>query len=325
MGLRYLTAYCTVIALALSMDNVADAQQLPSASQALVAQNTYNGGTAASQDSILLSSPDPYVAINTEAARHAEVLAAETNLNISGTFMHTQYHENAAPGSGDDENGITGGFGVGASVLLPELAFANVDLYSALMYDFSAGNLDYGGHYLASGLPVQATDRAVFNRIEARFGLGFPLIGGAELIPFIAGGYQAWNRNISTKGQIGTDEFYDTALLGGGLKLDMPVTSALVVSASAEVLALVAGNVAINNVQISHGLGGSAEERVGLGLDYAVRGPLHVFGTVDWEHFNYAGNKPTNSTYSAPCSCEYYEPLSSTVQFGANLGVAYSF
>ena len=36
MGLRYLTAYCTVIALALSMDNVADAQQLPSASQALV-------------------------------------------------------------------------------------------------------------------------------------------------------------------------------------------------------------------------------------------------------------------------------------------------
>ena len=298
MGLKHLTAGCAAILLTLPMGQIADAQQ----------------------------DQDPYAAINSELALHQEILAAETNLNISGAFMHTQYHENAAPGSGDDENGYTAGFGVGASVLLPHLlVFPNIDLYSALNYDFSAGNLTYGGHYLFTGLPTQATDRAVFNRIEGRFGLGFPLIGGLEAIPFLAGGYQAWNRNIENPGQIGTDEFYSTALLGGGVKLDIPLTPALVASASAEMLALLAGNIALNNVNINHGLGGSGEERFGLGLDYAVHGPFHVFTAANWEHFNYAGNKPTNSTYFAPCSCEYYEPLSTTTQFGVNLGVAYSF
>jgi hypothetical protein len=328
MGLKYLVAGGAAILLTIPMAEVAYAQQVPVAgpSQALVAQNTYYGGTGFSQDSFLQNGPDPYAAINAETVLHNEVLAAETNLNISGAFMHTQYHENFPPGSGDDENGYMAGFGVGASVLLPHLlVFPNVDLYSALNYDFSAGNLDYGGHYLSSGLPVQATDRAVFNRIEARLGLGFPLIGGAELIPFIAGGYQSWNRNIENKGQIGTDEFYDTALLGGGVKLDVPLTPALVASASVEMLALIAGNVSFNNVNVNHGLGGSAEERAGLGLDYAVQGPFHVFADADWEHFNYAGNKPTSSTYSPACGCELYEPLSTTTQFGVNLGVAYSF
>jgi hypothetical protein len=300
--------------------------------QSMMAQNTYSGGAVGSSDSILQPNSDPYVFLNSEAARHAEIMAAETNLNISGSVMHTQYHENANPGSGDDENGITGGFGVGASVLLPNmLVFKNADLYAALNYDFSTGNLQYGGHLLANGQPSQSTDNAVFNRIEARLGIGFPLIGGAEFIPFIAGGYQSWNRNIKDKSSpYGTNEFYDTGLLGGGFKLDIPVTDKFVLSGSAEVLALIAGNVSFNNLEINHGLGGSAEERLTLGGDYAVHGPFHAFINGFWEHFNYAGNKPTLSTYSTTCpnnysGCEYYEPLSTTTQFGVNIGAAYSF
>jgi len=294
--------------------------------QSLVAQNTYSGSTVSSQDSIMAATPVTPDAFDIETIRHNAVLAAETNLNISGAFLHTQYHENAQPGTGDDENGITGGFGVGASLLLPRmLVFPNVDLYTALMFNFTAGNLTYGGHYLVSGLPAQASDRAVFDRIEARFGLGFPLIGGWEAIPFIAGGYQGWNRNIENKGQIGTDEFYNTGLVGAGLKLDLPLTPRLVASATAEAMALFAGNIALNNVNINHGLGGSAQENADIGLDYAVSGPLHAFTTLSWSHFNYAGNKPTLSTYNASCSCEYFEPLSTTTQFGANVGVAYSF
>ncbi len=329
MGLQNLCVACVAAFLGtIQATSIANAQPLQAAdnSPMSVAQNVYDGGTNFSQDSILPTSQPLYAPENAELARHQEILAAETNLNLSGAFMHTQYHENAQPGSGDDENGWTGGFGVGASVLLPRLlVFPNDDLYAALSYDFSAGNLTYGGHYLFSGLPLQATDNAVFNRLEGRLGIGIPLIGGSELIPFIAAGYQSWNRNINNPAQIGTDEFYNTGLLGGGLKWDAPLTPRLVFSASAEALALIAGNVAFNNTHISHGLGGSAEERVTLGLDYAVQGPFHVFGNVDWEHFNYAGYKPTNSTYFAPCDCAFYEPLSTTTQFGMNLGVAYSF
>jgi hypothetical protein len=288
--------------------------------QTLMAQNTYDGGTASSQDSILQSSTGAYDAGNAAAARRQLVLAAETNLNFSAGFMHTQYHENLPPGTGDDENGFTAGFGVGASVLLPEHGLpANADLYTALMYEFSAGNLDYGGHFLISNKPAQATDRAVFNRIEARLGFGFPLEGGAELIPFLAAGYQAWNRNIETTGVIGTDEFYHSGLFGGGMKLDVPIASRTVLSATAETFALVGGGIALNNFDINHSLGVSAEERISLGMDYDISGPFHVFATGFWEHFNYAGFKPTvNSDF-------LFEPLSTTTQFGGNLGVAYSF
>ncbi len=307
---------------------LATARAQPAAS--LMAQNTYSGNAVPGDDSILPPGPDPYIATNALAAARQEVEAAETNLNISAGVMHTQYHENATPGSGDDENGFTGGGGVGASVLLPERGlFDGADFYSAIAFNLSAGNLNYGGHYLASGLPLQATERAVFMRLEARLGIGFQMIGGAELIPFIAGGYQSWNRNIDVQGHLGTDEDYDSALLGGGVKLDYPVTSRLVLSGTAEALALVAGNVSFNGVNINHGLGGSAEERIELGADYDVNGPFHVFATADWQHFNYAGNKPTLSTYSTSCpsspACEYYEPLSTTTQFGVNIGAAYSF
>ena len=297
MGLKYLAAGCAAILLTLPMGQIADAQQ----------------------------AQDPYAAINSELALHQEILAAETNLNISGAFMHTQYHENLLPG--DDENGYTGGFGVGASVLLPHLlVFPNIDLYSALSYDFSAGNLDYGGHYLASGLPVQATDHAVFNRIEGRFGLGFPLIGGLEVIPFIAAGYQSWNRNIENPGQIGTDEFYRAGLLGGGAEAGRAADPGLVVSASAEMLGADRGQCRASTMWISATASAVPARSVsgsGWTTPSTVRSTSSA--TANWEHFNYAGNKPTLSTYYAPCRCEYYEPLSTTTQFGVNLGVAYSF
>jgi hypothetical protein len=310
----------SAVACLLATSAILPAHAAASGPQTLMAQNTYNGGTAFSQDSILQNSTAAYYAGISAASRRQQVLAAETNINLSAGFMHTQYHENARPGSGDDENGFTAGFGVGASVLLPENGLpADADLYTALMYEFSAGNLDYGGHYLVSNKPLQATDHAVFNRIEARLGFGFPLEGGAELIPFLAAGYQAWNRNVDITGAIGTDEFYHSGLFGGGIKLDLPIASRTVISATAEAFALAGGGIANNNFDINHSLGVSAEERISLGMDYDINGPIHVFGTGFWEHFNYAGFKPTPSTYYL------YEPLSTTTQFGGNIGVAYSF
>lgn len=286
----------------------------------LITQSTDSTGSMASQDSILQPRSDPYVALSALEAKQRAVQAAETNLNISLSAMHTQYHENATPGTGDDENGYSGGGGVGASVLLPQPGlFRDAALYSAMSLNLSAGNLRYGGHYLASGLPVDATDRAVFLRIEGRLGMGFALSQGMELIPFLAGGYQSWNRNIDRRGQIGTDEQYTTGLLGAGVKLDVPVTQRLVLSGTAEMLALFAGHIVANGVGFNHGLGGSAEERVALGTDYAIQGPLHGFLSLNWEHFNYAGSKPTLS------SGGFYEPLSTTTQFGVNVGAAYSF
>jgi len=248
------------------------------------------------------------------------VSAAETSVNISVGVMHTQYDEHLTPG--DSESGVTPGFGVGISALLPARPgyAGSVDIYSALMYDFDAGNIGYSGHYLSSGAPASATDHAVFNRVEARLGLGFPMIGGAESIPFLAGGYQAWNRNIDSKGAIGTDEFYHSGLFGLGYKLDVPIGAGFVASGTGELLGLAGGGITANGTNFSGGFGVTPEERVELGLDDAVVGRFHLFAKAFWEHFNYSGTHPDSFGYYY-----IYEPFSATTQFGANFGIGYSF
>jgi len=248
-------------------------------------------------------------------SKHAEIAAAETNLNISVGFLHTNYSE----GPPDSENGFTPGFTVGGSVLVPS-AWSNIDLYSALSYQFSAGNLSYNGHYLVSGAPLNATDRAVFNHVEGRLGLGLPIAGGAvEAIPYLVGGYQSWNRNVSTPGVPGTDEFYSAGMAGAGIKLDIPITATIVGSGSAEMMGIFGAHVDSNSLGIGFGMGNSAQERVSLGLDDALFGPLHLQASADVTHFNYAGSKPSDASFGL------YEPTSTTTQVGVNLGVSYSF
>jgi hypothetical protein len=238
-------------------------------------------------------------------AASPQVEAAETSLYIDANFMHTHYSEHLVPG--DRESGLTPGFGVGASAMLPTHPGnpGSVDIYTAINYDFDAGHIHYNGHFQPAfgGGPVQATDRAVFNRIEARIGIGFPLLGGGESIPFFAAGYQAWNRNIANKGTIGTDEFYHSGLFGLGWKFDQPIGKKIVASATGEFLGLAGGGITANGTNFGRGFGVTPEERVEVGLDDAVQGRFHVFAKAYVEHFNY----------------------SVTTQFGVNVGVGYTF
>jgi hypothetical protein len=254
------------------------------------------------------------------AAAVPEVAQAETTVRLDAGAMHTQYHENVTPG--DDENGFTPGFGVGASALLPLMRGWSPDLYTALDYDFDAGNIHYGGHYVFSGAPASATDNAVFNQLEAKIGLGYQFTGiGIELVPFIAAGYQAWNRNINNKGVIGTDEFYRSGLVGAGVRLDLPLTTALVASFDGESLALVGGSIALNNFNTNQSFGPTGSQRISLGLDDAFDGRFHFTGSLFWQHYTYSGSKPQVYDFIYLL----HEPLSTTTQFGANVGVAYSF
>jgi hypothetical protein len=250
-------------------------------------------------------------------AASPEVAAAETTISIYLSGMHTQYHENLGPPT-DDESGATPGFGVALGGLTPY--GATTDLYTSLNYNFSAGPINYNGFTQPGDQPLAATDNAVFNRIEARIGVGLPLANGAEAIPFLAGGYQAWNRNVDSKITIDGGEFYHTFLFGAGLKFDQPVTPAIVLSATAEGLGLAGGNVQNNGIGFGRGMGVTAEELISLGLDYAMTPRWHTFGSIYWEHFIYSGTHPEyfSDGYA-------YEPLSTTTQFGVNAGVGFSF
>ncbi len=248
------------------------------------------------------------------------VQAVETSINIDASFMHQQYHENLHP-VGDVENGYMPGFGVNISSLLPVKPGYSPDLYTYLGYDFNAGDIHYDGHYIASGAPAVATDNAVFQRIEGRIGAGFPLQGGAEVIPFVMGGYQAWNRNVNQKGAIANDEFYHSGLFGLGVKLDVPVTPTVVISGTGEIIGLAGGGITAHGINFGRGFGVTPEERLELAVTDQFTPRWHATGSAYWEHFNYSGTHPEyygDEGYA-------YEPFSTTTQFGFTVGVGYSF
>jgi hypothetical protein len=252
-----------------------------------------------------------------------EVAQAETTVSLDLGAMHTQYHENASPG--DDESGFTPGFGAGISALLPLRQGWNPDLYTALNYSFNAGNIHYGGHSLFFGTPLSATDNAVFNRVEARVGLGYEFPDdGIELIPYVAAGYQAWNRNINNKGVVGTDEFYHSGFFGGGARLDLPINPSWVASFDGEILALAGGGITSNSLGVSQNFGVSGAQRFSLALDHAINTRLHFKATIFWQHSNFSGSKPQVYNFQ-DFLVQIHEPLSTTTQFGTSLGLAYSF
>ena len=71
--------------------------------------------------------------------------------------------------------------------------------------------------------------------------------------------------------------------------------------------------------------GASPEERIELGLDDAFGAHTHLLFKAFYEHFSYTGSAPKNETDAAGNQFSVREPSSTTNQFGANVGVGYSF
>jgi hypothetical protein len=247
--------------------------------------------------------------ISADAANPA-ITAAETSigLGLSGTYTH--YHESLG-GDSDSEDGGLGGIGLRASRLGGGTGLNS--LYAALAYDFSGGFLGYNG-FTQDGLAYRAQDRAFFNHVEVRLGRGFALTPDTELIPFFAGGYQNWFRNIA--GSAGYGEFYQAGLAGIGLKLDVAATNDLVLSASAEGLAVMGGSVSAPALDFKGGFGTSGQESIRLGANWRLDRNWHVFLGLGVEHFNYTGSGLDNG---------FYEPPSSTLQVRSELGMSFGF
>ncbi|MGC8526958.1 hypothetical protein [Acidiphilium sp.] len=242
------------------------------------------------------------------------IAAAETRVSLGITATGYSYHE-GFDNTSDQESGVLPGFSLGASRLGPALGLP--DVYTGVVYDFSGGALGYQGYLQGTSqglVPYDQSEAARFNHVEVQLGVAVPLSHAVSVLPFIATGYQSWSRNIGGSGGYGS--FYHAALAGFGAKLDYAATGRLVLSASAEGLAVVGGGVSAPALGFSGSFGTSGEEAVRLGADWRLDNVWHVFAGLEMRHFNYAGSKPSNG---------FYEPTSSTFAARGEMGVAFGF
>ncbi len=242
--------------------------------------------------------------------------AAETTVHLGLTAGYGNYEENVQPQ--DTEAGALLGVEAGVGSLTPSGfgRFGWPDVYANVSYDFSAGFLDYRGNLLdQDNTPYLAHDRSYYNTAIVRLGLGRPISGDAEIIPYAAGGYQNWYRNVG--GAAGYGEFYQTGMVGGGLKLDVAATPLLMVSADAEGFAVTGGGVSVPSQNFSGDFGTSAEERVSLDAEYRLNDSWHAFAGLGVTHYGFTGSRAGGSGA--------YEPLSTTLQVNSIFGLAYGF
>ncbi len=244
----------------------------------------------------------------------------ETGLAATGTLMN---YQERLPSPADIESGGMPGFAAKYS-LMGDYFSSLPNLYFAVNYQFNSGNIAYHGA-LQNGTPLESSDSATTNRVLARLGMGLPLSQSWMFTPYMAGGYQNWYRNL--QGPHGYTETYSAGLVGVGLMLQYAPTQQLVLSANAQGLAVIDGGMTPSGNPFQDRLGrasfgSSGQERVILDADYRLNSSWHIYGGLNFTHFNYTGG-----ALNSPLAqfLDYTEPPSSTNLFGMQLGVAYGF
>ncbi len=217
---------------------------------------------------------------------------------------------------GDNETGRISGINISASSLGN---FFTVPLvYEHLGFSNSFGNFNYTD----SAAGVNTTDNTQIFSASARIGKAFLLNSRTMLIPYLSYGYRKWDRNIaSTSSVTGYQEIYSYNDLGLGLLADYTPVSNLVVKGRVQYAEMLSNSMDANNLpgypSMTFSLGNRPVIAIGLGLDYAVYGPLHLTAGIKYVK-TYFGKSVINEAGS-------YEPSSMTENIVYNAGLAYSF
>lgn len=237
----------------------------------------------------------------------------EAGVAATGTLMN--YLENSPTSPSDSETGWMPGFSAKYS-LMGDYFPAVENLYFSVNYQFSSGNIAYKGGYIGRPGVLDSTTGETTNRVVARIGKAFSLSRNIMLTPYIAGGYQGWNRKLSSS----EVEDYSAELAGIGAKLQYALNRRMVLGVGAEWLAILGGSMTPHIAQLRDlGVASfdvSGEEKVGFNADYRISGPFHIYGGVNYTHFNYTGGLLNGG---------FFEPSSTTNLLGMNLGLAYAF
>lgn len=236
-------------------------------------------------------------------------------IGVSGTL--TNYQEAIPFIPSDIESGWQPGIHLGVNGLHNLSGLSHV--YTHIGYDYSGGSIAYMGSY-QNGTPVDTTDNAMFQRVMARIGKGFNVrtFGRDSLLtPYLAGGFQDWNRSLQGPG--GYTENYSAKLIGGGVMFQTACTHRLVSTANVEVLAIMGGSMTPSGLPVDYGTASfntSGEEKISVGARYRIAGPWQLFAGMSLEHYSYTGGA---LLYGA------HEPPSETNQFSVDSGIEYSF
>ena len=266
---------------------------------------------------ILIASASGIASAANANSVNGSILSADNNISAAFNDTNMNYQENITKMPADSETGFMPGFTLGTSFLGSVYGVSN--LYADIHYTRDSGAIAYKGS-LSNGAVYDTTDNSTTNRVVGRVGVAFPVASNVVFTPYVAGGYQEWNRNLT--GQYGYSENYSSGLVGvGGLAQYSPMNR-VVLTANANIEAIVGGGMTPSNVPLYGNTLGSAsfqtsgEENLGVSANYEFAPSWSVFAGLKYTHFTYTGGALLHGAA---------EPSSATNLFGVDTGIAYNF
>lgn len=210
---------------------------------------------------------------------------------------------------------------------LLRLAFAftprAVPLWVQVRYDYAEGDTIYDGHTQAL-VDVATTTQNRMDDARARLGCVVNIATDLAVVPFLEGGWHAWDRQIGAGTPLYTHESYAHWYRGVGAQLryrsGLAWRLVLDLDGGRTVDAQISGNGPLFYFRAP--LGAAAYYGASIGVDRAFTGPWHLRGELSWTRFTY-GASPSVATNDP--NVHVVEPESSTRRLGFSLGLAYAF
>jgi hypothetical protein len=201
----------------------------------------------------------------------------------------------------------------------------NSIFYTKISTQYAAGDLTFDGSTL-SGTPVKY-DTNPHRFIKLEWVLGYPWAAGANVVitPYLGVGYRFWQRGRAdtTSSFTSYQEDYSWGYFPAGIRVEYDINSRLRVGVNAAMNYMFGGNMKayLSEVSSFSDMSFTLGNKIGWSAELPITYKFNLqwsLTVTPWYEYSAIGESPINAF-------GFYEPSSSTNQYGVNLSVNYSF
>jgi len=234
-------------------------------------------------------------------------------------YYHFDYEEDIPPPGKSTEEGWLPGLYLGCAYNKKK------DLYTKVFVEFSTWDVEYDGTTLG-GTPIRFSDNPQdFFRLEWDIGYTFDAGKGFSLAPYVGYGYRYWERGKAkiTSTYWTYREVYTWHYIPVGIKADFQVDNKWSIGANVAARFMFGGEmtacfseVSSNLSDLTFDLGNEAGWFAEMPICYKFSADWSLVGTP-WHEYSEIGESNVVGGF--------YEPASTTHQYGINVGLICSF
>jgi hypothetical protein len=252
------------------------------------------------------------------------------SLELGVRYRHFDYREDIDLPRKSTDSGALPGVYLNAAFRKPSI------FYTKIHVDYAAADIDFDGT-TQSGRPVSFSDqRTKLFKFEWNVGYPIPIGKSFTLIPYVGYGYHYWQRGtsryISQAGAYAIKEEYTWHYVPVGVTAHYDIADRLTVGLTVSANFMFDGKLKSYASEIDSGLSDfdlALGDKVGcyaeLPVTFRFAGNWALVLTPWYEYSAFGQSDRTNITYAGTVIGSTYEPGSRTHQYGADLGVGYSF